>query len=67
MESTKVFFLILVSIVGMGYVYSGKKSANFAFVISGVIMMIYPYLIDNTIIVSLLAVVLIVAPFFVKT
>ena len=66
LESTKVFFIILVSIVGMGYVYTGKKSANYVFVLSGILMMLFPYLISNAIVVIIVSTALIVGPFFIK-
>ncbi|MBT5875020.1 MAG: hypothetical protein HOH43_16500 [Candidatus Latescibacteria bacterium] len=64
MDSTTLFFVILVSIVGMGYVYTGKKTSNYAFIVSGMIMMFFPYFITNPIAVAITSIVLIVAPFF---
>ena len=66
MDSTYVFFLILVSIVGMGYVYSGRKRSNKVLVVSGVLMMIFPYMITNTTAVVIISIVLIFGPFFIK-
>lgn len=66
METTKIFFYILTSIVGMGYVYSGKKTGYRAFILSGVLMMIFPYLISNAIAVIMISIVLIIGPFFAR-
>ena len=66
MDSTKIFFIVLVSVVGMGYVYTGKKWSNYAFVLSGIGMMIFPYLISNAIAIIVISVVLIIGPFFIK-
>jgi hypothetical protein len=66
LESTKIFFIILVSIVGMGYVYTGKKSSNYVFILSGILMMLLPYFITNAIVVIIISIALIVGPFFIK-
>ena len=59
-----MFFVILVSIVGMGYFYTGKKTSNYAFLVSGVVMMFFPYFVTNPVTVGVLSVALIVGPFF---
>ena len=56
----------MVSIVGMGYVYSGKKTGHHAFILAGVLMMIFPYLISNAVAVIIISTILIIGPFFVK-
>ena len=66
METTKIFFFILVSIVGAGYVYTGKKSSNYMFILSGILMMIFPYFISDPIVVVLVSLTLILGPFFIK-
>jgi len=66
LDSPKIFFLILVSVAGMGYVYSGKKRSNNVLIVSGVLMMIFPYMITNTIAVVIISIVLIFGPFFIK-
>ena len=66
MDSTKIFFFILISIVGMGYFYSGKKRGNNVLLGSGILMMIFPYMISNTIAVVIISIVLIFGPFFIK-
>jgi hypothetical protein len=50
----------------MGYVYSGKKTGHHAFILAGVLMMIFPYLISNAVAVIIISTILIIGPFFVK-
>lgn len=66
LESTKLFFIILVSIVGMGYVYSGRKSSNYVLVGAGVVMMIFPYFITKAWAVIIISLLLVIGPFFVR-
>lgn len=42
------FFIIFLSIVGMGFFSIGKKTGDFYFIASGIVMMIYPYFVTTT-------------------
>ncbi|MCD6048337.1 MAG: hypothetical protein K0S08_1984 [Gammaproteobacteria bacterium] len=45
--SPTTFFLTLIfSVIGIGYFYYGKKN-NLYFTLSGIALMLYPYLISN--------------------
>ena len=39
--------IIFFSIIGFGYFLYGKKSANYVFLICGIILMVFPYFISN--------------------
>lgn len=52
--------------VGLAYMIYGKKSSNFLFLIDGLIMMIYPYFVDNTALSLVIGLILAVVPFIAK-
>jgi len=51
------------SLVGFSYFVYGKKTSNFFALISGMIMMIYPYFVSSKIILLLIGLVLSALPF----
>lgn len=60
------FFMIFISVVGMGFFMSGKSSGDFGFMISGAVMSIYPYFVTNMWVFGLLGIALIVLPFYLR-
>ncbi len=60
------FFMIFISIVGMGFFAAGKRNEDAYFMISGAIMMIYPYFITSAILLAATGILLIIAPFVLK-
>ena len=64
MDPTYIFFIVLISVVGLGYFYTGKKNGNHSFLLAGILMMIFPYIVTNEIAVAILSIVLIIGPFF---
>jgi len=57
------FFIVFLSITGMGFFSAGKRSGDFYFIASGLIMMIYPYFVTDTLTLVLIGVALTVLPF----
>ena len=66
MNASDLIWSLIVSSIGLGYFLYGKKAANLIALISGLIMMIYPYFVQNILVSILLGVVLMIAPFFIK-
>lgn len=66
MSITLVIGGYIISIIGLGYFLYGKKASNFSALISGIIMMIYPYFIESIIVLFVTALLLIVLPFYIK-
>lgn len=66
MSITLVIGGYIISIIGLGYFLYGKKASNFSALISGIIMMIYPYFIESIIVLFVMALLLIVLPFYIK-
>jgi hypothetical protein len=49
---------------GMAYFVYGKRQQNAAFLVTGVCLCIYPYVVSNTAALILIGLVLLSAPFF---
>ncbi|HNY11745.1 MAG TPA: hypothetical protein PKK26_09175 [Candidatus Wallbacteria bacterium] len=58
------FFVIFLSIVGMGFFSIGKKTGDFYFILSGLIMMVYPYFVTTTWIFITIGIALTIIPIF---
>lgn len=57
---------LFVSSIGLGYFIYGKKVTDFSFLIIGMVMMIYPYLIRGPLISVFVGFVLCALPFILK-
>ena len=58
--------IIFFSIIGFGYFLYGKKSANYVFLICGIILMVFPYFISNTAYLIITGIVVSVIPLIFK-
>jgi hypothetical protein len=67
MDMNSLMFSLLFSSIGMGFMMYGKKMAAFIPMGAGLALMIVPYLITNLIILSVVGLILIVAPFLIHT
>ena len=62
-----IFFLgFMFSAIGMAYFIYGKKSVEFTYLIVGVLLMIYPYIIRNSVTMSVIGLVLTASPHLIK-
>jgi hypothetical protein len=52
--------------IGLSYLIYGKKMGKFIFMITGVLLMGYPYFIENNIVLVIIGVVLLPIPFIFK-
>ncbi len=66
MNAFHIFLIILFSLVGMGFFYSGKKRGNTILLVCGIALSLFPYFVHNTIVMAGLGLILIVAPFIVQ-
>jgi hypothetical protein len=57
---------LFVSSIGLAYFVYGKKRPNALFLISGIIMSVYPYFVSNYAISIIIALILIFMPFIIK-
>lgn len=61
-----LLFGFFISMVGLGYFIYGKKSLEFSFLISGLILMVYPYFIRDLVLSIFIGLILSMLPFVVK-
>ncbi|TAJ94191.1 MAG: hypothetical protein EPO31_08455 [Gammaproteobacteria bacterium] len=66
MNANLVLWGILFSSFGMGFFMYGRKQKAVAPLVCGLLLMIYPYFISNTILLVLIGIVLIAIPYFVR-
>ena len=60
-----LFIGILTGAIGMGYFIYGKRQAKYAPMIAGVLLCVYPYFTESLLWLSVIGVVLLVAPFLI--
>lgn len=58
-----LFFGMVVSTVGVGYLMYGRRQSKFVPVLAGVVLCIYPYFVDDLLWMAVIGVPLLVAPF----
>lgn len=59
-------FSLIISLVGFVYSSYGKKIADFLFIFFGLLLMIYPYFIEDLVTSVIAGVLLAIAPFVLK-
>ena len=55
-------FSFIISTVGFAYFVYGKKTVNFLFLVAGLILMIYPYFIEELLAAVIIGIILVLAP-----
>lgn len=66
MSTTSIFWGFLFGAFGMGFFIYGKKQHAVVPLVCGLALMVFPYFIDNTILLVVIGVVLMAVPFFVR-
>ncbi len=61
-----IFIGLLMGAIGMAYFVYGKKSTEFNFLIFGIILMVYPYLVNNVVLSLVLGIIFALCPFIIK-
>ena len=61
-----LFVGVFMSAVGLGYFIYGRKTSEFYFLVAGLILMIYPYFLKDVVVIGIIGLVLILAPFLLK-
>ena len=62
-DALTLMVYILASVGGLAYVVYGKRQQNAAFLVAGVCLFIYPYLFNSIVVLILIGLVLLAAPF----
>ena len=58
--------IIFFSIIGFGYFLYGKKSANYVFLICGIILMVFPYFVSNLAYLVIIGIVFSLIPLIIR-
>lgn len=66
MDSYSIMWSLFIGSIGLGYFLYGKKSQNFVWLISGLVMMAYPLFVPGIFLSLLIGAVLMLLPFFLK-
>lgn len=64
MNTAMILWGFIIGMIGMGYFIYGKKVSNFYVLISGIVMMIYPYFVSNIFVSIAVGIDLIILPFY---
>ncbi|MFK4048567.1 amino acid transport protein [Acinetobacter venetianus] len=66
MNATQLFLGVIFSSIGLGYFLYGKKQKMTVPLVCGLVLMLFTYFIDNTIIISVIGIVLSILPYFLR-
>lgn len=66
MDSSTIVMSVITGSIGMGYIVYGKKQSNYIAFLSGILLCITPYILNNIIINIIAAFVYIILPFVIK-
>ncbi|MDP4267644.1 MAG: hypothetical protein Q8880_09455 [Bacteroidota bacterium] len=62
MSGTSIFLGMIISTIGLAYFIYGKKAEEFTYLIAGIVLMVYPYLISNVVWTVILGIVFCAVP-----
>ncbi|KMQ75964.1 hypothetical protein [Marinobacter subterrani] len=65
METANLFWGLLFSSIGIGYFIYGRRQSNLVARYCGIALMLYPYLVTNTLALVAVGIVLMLAPRFI--
>ena len=63
---TNILVWIITGTFGLAYFVYGKKQSKMIFMITGIVLMVYPYLFSNSIVLIIIGVILLPLPFVFK-
>jgi hypothetical protein len=66
MNSTALFLGLIFSSIGLGYFIYGKKQKMTMPFICGIALMIFPYFIENNLLISAIGIILSLIPWFIR-
>ncbi|MCR4530783.1 amino acid transport protein [Acinetobacter venetianus] len=66
MNATQLFLGVIFSSIGLGYFLYGKKQKMTVPLVCGLVLMLFTYFIDNTMIISVIGIVLSILPYFLR-
>jgi len=66
MNATQLFLGVIFSSIGLGYFLYGKKQKMTVPLVCGLVLMLFTYFIDDTMIISVIGIVLSILPYFLR-
>ena len=66
MNATQLFLGVIFGSIGLGYFMYGKKQKMTVPLVFGLVLMIYPYFIESTALLSVIGVILSILPYFLR-
>lgn len=66
MNSTTLFLGLIFSSIGLGYFIYGKKQKMIVPFICGIVLMIFPYFIENNLLISAIGMIFSLIPWFIR-
>ena len=66
MNATTLLLSVIFSSIGLGYFLYGKKQKVIIPFTCGIVLMIYPYFLENITIISVIGIILSVLPYFIR-
>ena len=66
MNATQLFLGVIFSSIGLGYFMYGKKQKMTVPLVCGLFLMIYPYFIESTTLLSVIGVIISILPYFLR-
>lgn len=66
MNTTQLLLGVLFSSIGLGYFLYGKKQKVVVPLVCGIILMIFPYFIDNTTLIIMIGILFSILPYFIR-
>lgn len=66
MNTVPLLLGVVFSSIGLGYFIYGKKQQQTMPLICGIALMIYPYFIENTVVLILIGIILCISPQFIR-
>jgi hypothetical protein len=66
MDTSIILWSLLFGSIGLGFFVYGKKQKAVVPLVSGLVLMIYPYFVSNTTLLVAIGAALVVLPFFIR-
>lgn len=66
MSGAVIFWGLLFGSIGLGFFVYGRKQSSTVPLVTGLILMVFPYFVSNTFLLVAIGVVLVAAPYFVR-
>ena len=66
MNTAQLLLGVLFSSIGLGYFLYGKKQKVIVPLVCGIILMIFPYFIDNTTLIIMIGILFSILPYFIR-